>query len=135
MSIIGKVMGPLLAAGAAFSIAVVAAMGIAVGTLLWTPPQTAEAAVAVQEAATSMPVADAFKPLGNKLVRVFHFDNTAKEWVWYDPEVPGLGGLTTMESGKSYWILVSETVEGVVLNGRSRRLTCVNDNCWNIEGW
>lgn len=138
MASIGKAMAPFLAA----AVVVALVMGVA----LWTPPDTAVSPVAAQTdgAATptptpppNTPVAEAFRPLDGKLVRVFHFDNANKNWLWYDPEVPNESSLAQMETGKSYWIRVTETVREVQLNGRPRDLTCnaARTNCWNLLGW
>lgn len=136
MASIGKAMTPFLAAAAVVALVMAAT--------LWTPPERAISPVSAQTSTVTptptppakTPVAEALQPLGNKLVRVFHFDNATKNWLWYDPEVPGYGGLTEMETGKPYWIKVTETVRQVQLNGRPRDLTCKADgNCWNLEGW
>lgn len=134
MASIGKAMTPFLAAAAVVALVMAAT--------LWTPPERAVSPVSAQTSTATptptppakTPVAEAFQPLGNKLVRVFHFDNATKNWLWYDPDVPSESTLTAMELGKSYWILVTETVE-FELNGRTRRLTCANSNCWNLFPW
>lgn len=82
MSTIGKLLAPLFTAGAL--------LAIAAGVLLWSPPDTAIAAVAAQdETVETTPVAEGVRPLGNKFVRAFHFDNTSKTWLWYDPDEIG----------------------------------------------
>ncbi len=80
---------------------------------------------------------DAVSAVGDNLVAVFYFDDVAKAWSFYDPrpEFADLNTLSEMVSGQAYWILVSETVEDVVLNGRLRSLTCRGDDCWNLEVW
>ena len=40
-----------------------------------------------------------------------------------------------MVNGEAYWILVSETVDDVVLNNKVRSLTCRGADCWNLEVW
>ena len=64
--------------------------------------------------------------LGDNLVAIFHFDDVGKEWSFYDPrpEFADLNTLTEMVNGEAYWILVSETVDDVVLNNKVRSLTC-----------
>ena len=86
-------------------------------------------------AAAALP--DAVEALGDSLVAVFYFDDVGKEWSFYDPrpEFSDLNTLSEMVSGEAYWILVSETVEDVVLNNKSRSLTCRGDDCWNLEVW
>ena len=93
----------------------------------------AEAVVAGVTAALPGAVED----LGDSLVRVFHFNTASKVWTFYDPrpEFEGLNTLTELAAGQPYWILVSETQENVVLNGRPRDLTCVGGDCWNQLVW
>ena len=134
MASIGKAMAPFLAAAAIVALVAAAA--------LWTPPEMTVSPVAAQTSTPTptatppakTPVAEAFRPLGNKLVRVWYFNNATKKWLWYDPEVPGYGGLTEMELGKSYWIKVTETVE-FELHGNTRKLTCRDGDCWNQFAW
>ena len=75
--------------------------------------------------------------LGDNLVAIFHFDDVGKEWSFYDPrpEFADLNTLTEMVNGEAYWILVSETVDDVVLNNKARSLTCRGADCWNLEVW
>ena len=79
----------------------------------------------------------AVENLGDNLVRVFHFNTSTKVWTFYDPrpEFEGLNTLTELAAGQPYWILVPETQENVVLNGRPRDLTCVGGDCWNQLVW
>ncbi len=134
MASIGKAMAPFLAAAAIVALVATAA--------LWTPPETVVSPVAAQTSTPTptptppakTPVAQAFQPLGNKLVRVFYFQNSTKSWLWYDPATPDVSTLAEMELGKSYWILVTETVS-FELHGRTRKLTCANGNCWNLFPW
>ena len=80
---------------------------------------------------------DATSELDDNLVRLFHFNGVDKSWDFYDPrpEFDGLNTLTTMVNGQPYWILVSEDQTDVLLNGRSRNLTCVGGDCWNQLVW
>ena len=79
----------------------------------------------------------AVEELGDNLVRIFHFNTSSKVWTFYDPrpEFEGLNTLTELAAGQPYWILVPETQENVVLNGRTRNLTCVGGDCWNQLVW
>ena len=79
----------------------------------------------------------AVEDLGENLVRIFHFNTNSKVWTFYDPrpEFEDLNTLTELAAGQPYWILVSENVGNVVLNGRTRNLTCVGGDCWNQEVW
>ena len=88
-------------------------------------------------AGTATAVADALAPLDGSLVRVFHFNNSTKVWTFYDPrpEFEGLNTLTELADGQPYWILVSAAQENVVMNGKTRDLTCVGGDCWNQEVW
>ena len=79
----------------------------------------------------------AVESLGDNLVAIFHFDDVGKSWSFYDPrpEFADLNTLTEMVNGEAYWILVSETVDDVVLNNKARSLTCRGADCWNLEVW
>ena len=79
----------------------------------------------------------AVENLGDNLVAIFHFDDVGKVWSFYDPrpEFAELNTLTELVNGEAYWILVSESVEDVVLNNKVRSLTCRGDDCWNLEVW
>ena len=83
------------------------------------------------------PLPGAVTDLGENLVRIFHFNTSSKVWTFYDPrpEFDGLNTLTELAAGQPYWILVPETQENVVLNGRPRNLTCVGGDCWNQLVW
>ena len=86
---------------------------------------------------TEVTAAEGLANLGDNLVAVFHFNNAAKEWSFYDPrpEFADLNTLENMVQGEAYWILISEDVEEVVLNNKVRSLTCRGDDCWNLEVW
>ncbi len=86
-------------------------------------------------AAAALP--DAVENLGDSLVAVFYFDDVGKTWSFYDPrpDFADLNTLSELVNGEAYWILVSETVEDVVLNNKARSLTCRGDDCWNLEVW
>ncbi len=79
----------------------------------------------------------AVENLGDSLVAIFHFDDVGKSWSFHDPrpEFAELNTLTQMSNGEAYWILVSETMDEVVLNNKVRSLTCRGDDCWNLEVW
>ena len=83
------------------------------------------------------PLPGAVMDLGDSVARIFHFNTNSKVWTFYDPrpEFEGLNTLTELAAGQPYWILVSENVENVVLNGRTRNLTCVGGDCWNQLVW
>ena len=83
------------------------------------------------------PLPGAMEAIGDELVRVFYFNGVDKTWSFFDPrpEFDGLNTLTSMVSGQPYWILVSEDVDDVVLNNKTRNLTCVGGDCWNQLVW
>ncbi len=85
--------------------------------------------------ATALP--DAVSDLGDNLEAIFHFNNTSKEWTFYDPrpEFADLNTLNELNSGQPYWILVGESQEGVNWNNRLVNFTCAADDCWNLEIW
>ena len=86
---------------------------------------------------TEVTAAEGLANLGDNLVAVFHFNNAAKEWSFYDPrpEFADLNTLDNMVQGEAYWILIAEDVDEVVLNNKVRSLTCRGDDCWNLEVW
>ena len=80
---------------------------------------------------------EAVETVGDELVRMFYFNGVDKTWTFFDPrpEFAGLNTLTSIINGQPYWILVSEEVENVVLNNKTRNLTCVGGDCWNQLVW
>ena len=80
---------------------------------------------------------EAVETVGDELVRVFYFSGVDKTWSFFDPrpEFAGLNTLTSIVNGQPYWILVSEDVENVLLNNKTRNLTCVGGDCWNQLVW
>ncbi len=86
---------------------------------------------------TDTPTADALAPLGDSLSAAFHFDNVSKSWSFHDPrpEFADLNTLSSLVNGEAYWVLVSSDVDDVVLNNKSRSLTCSGGDCWNLVIW
>ena len=86
---------------------------------------------------TDTAISDALAPLGDSLVAAFYFDNVTKTWSFYDPrpEFADLNTLTSLIQGEAYWVLVSSDVDDVVLNNKSRTLTCAGGDCWNLVIW
>ena len=80
------------------------------------------------------PAAQAVENLGDNFVRAFHFNNDTKEWAFYDPMVAEDSTLQNFITGETYLMLVSSTTE-VILNNKTRNLTCVGGNCWNQIVW
>ena len=91
---------------------------VAIGSLKVLPEGPSGIASALPEAVTN---------LGDKLVRVFHFNGVDKTWSFFDPraDFADLNTLTEMVNGEPYWILVTENVDDVVLNDKTRTFTCV----------
>ena len=85
--------------------------------------------------ATELP--GALSEVGDNLVAVFYWNDATKEWAFFDPrpEFAELNSLTELASGQAYWILVAENQDNIVLNGKSRSLTCAAGSCWNLEVW
>ena len=81
-------------------------------------------------------IVEGLEPLGEKLVRVFRFNNATKTWEFYDPrpEFAEANTITQMFGGNVYWLNITEDVE-VVLGGKTRRLTCIEGDCWNQIVW
>ena len=84
----------------------------------------------------AVPLPDALTDLGDNLEAVFYFDNVAKTWSFFDPkpEFAELNTLTELAENNPYWILIKEDQE-VVLNGATRKLSCVGSDCWNLVIW
>lgn len=80
---------------------------------------------------------DAVSDLGDNLDAIFHFNNTSKEWTFYDPrpEFADLNTLTELNGGQPYWVLVKDSQEDVDWNGRLVSFTCAGGDCWNLEIW
>ena len=78
----------------------------------------------------------ALSPLGDNLVRVFHFNNATKTWSFYDPrpQFAELNTLSSLAAGEPYWILVDEN-QSVTLNARAHEMTCQGGDCWNQLVW
>ena len=72
--------------------------------------------------------------LGENFVRSFNFNNDTKSWTFYSPEAPDDSTQTSFITGESYWILIGESQE-VILNGKTRNLTCASGSCWNQIVW
>ena len=81
-------------------------------------------------------IVEGLEPLGEKLVRVFRFNNATKTWEFYDPrpEFAEANTITQMFGGNVYWLNITEDVEAV-LGGKTRRLTCIEGDCWNQIVW
>ena len=78
--------------------------------------------------------AEAIVNLGENFIRSFNFNNDTKSWTFYSPEAPDDSTQTSFITGESYWILIGESQQ-VILNGKTRNLTCASDNCWNQIVW
>ena len=79
-----------------------------------------------------MPAARELEPLGDNLVRVWHFTNTTKEWAFFDPQ-PALAdanSLYDLVNGEPYWFKVRRD-QRVILNHREFTLYAG----WNIYAW
>ena len=72
--------------------------------------------------------------LGDNFARSFNFNNDTKSWTFYSPEAPEASTQTNFITGESYWILIGESQE-VILNGKTRNLTCAAGSCWNQIVW
>ena len=80
------------------------------------------------------PVATALEALSDNLAAIFHFNDDTKVWSFYEPGYEDAGDLGHMITGESYWIQVRSTAEAT-LNGKTRQLTCLSNNCWNQIVW
>ena len=89
----------------------------------------------VSGAAAALPGAVA--DFGDNLDAIFHFNNSSKEWTFYDPrpEFAELNTLSELNGGQPYWVLVKESQEDVNWNNRLIDFTCAGGDCWNLEIW
>ena len=80
---------------------------------------------------------DAASGLAGNLEAIFYFNNDAKSWQVFDPrpQWADLNTLTVLVDGEVYWMLVSRHAPDVMLNGRSRDLSCAAGDCWNLVVW
>ncbi len=72
--------------------------------------------------------------LDDNLLAAFHFGNDTKKWTFYDAVVQEGSDLRFLIPGEVYYIEVKESTEAI-LNGRTRYLSCGDDNCWNQIAW
>jgi hypothetical protein len=79
-------------------------------------------------------IADGLDALGDNVEAVWYFDNTTKVWSFYSPGLEEGNTLTYLIAGETYLIQVKANAD-VILNHKSRNLTCVGDNCWNQIVW
>lgn len=79
-------------------------------------------------------VADGIANLGDNFVRAFNFNNDTKTWTFYDPDAADASTMEYFIAGSSYWVLVGASQE-VILNRKTRNLSCANDSCWNLIVW
>ena len=77
-------------------------------------------------------VAPSLEDLGDNFVNIWHFNNDTKAWSFYDGQEGS--DLTHLITGETYLMQIKSTVE-VILNGKTRNLTCVGANCWNQVVW
>ncbi len=94
-------------------------------------------------AAASVPLASGLTHLidADNLVRVFYFQNSTKDWLYYDPRLAfaDASTLNDLRDGEIYWIKARRDQE-VTLNQKAKRVSCVNagttsENCWNLVVW
>ncbi len=85
--------------------------------------------------ATTLP--DAVSDLGDNLDAIFHFNNSTKEWTFFDPrpEFSELNTLTELISGQPYWVLVKADQTGVNWSGQLVDFTCAAEDCWSLNIW
>ena len=59
-------------------------------------------------------VLEGLEPLGEKLVRVFRFNNATKTWEFYDPrpEFAEANTISQMFGGNVYWLNITEDTRG-----------------------
>ena len=76
--------------------------------------------------------AKAVENLGENFVIAWHFNNDTKSWSFYDGEDGS--DLANFITGETYLIMITSDIEAI-LNGKTKSLTCVNGNCWNVVVW
>ena len=86
----------------------------------------------VQAVIPAAGLATAVEPLGDNLVRAWHFNNTTKEWAFYDPR-PIFSESNTLEDlvpGDAYFVGVNSD-QTAVLNDKVQFLYAG----WNLIAW
>ena len=126
-----EVPGPPLIQAAPQAVAAAASQSPASPAPSAAPPSQETDIAAVAAAA---PVAEAMAPLGDRFVRVWHWVQETGEFIYYDPLAPEESTLKAMASGKTYLILVTESVN-VLVNGQHLEFVCENGDCWNRVVW
>ena len=85
-------------------------------------------------AGNAVAAADAVRNLGSNFIRSFSFNNDTKTWTFFAPAAGDASTQKTFITGEPYWLLVREGAV-VILNRRTRNLTCSGGNCWNPIVW
>ncbi len=72
------------------------------------------------------------RPIKNNLIRVFHFDNTTKEWSFYDPqpEFAEVNTLRELVQYQGYWVQVKWD-QTIWLGEKQRKFY----RGWNLISW
>ena len=89
---------------------------------------------ALVETGPLTPIQELYTRLGDNLEVSFHFGNDTKVWTFYDPLIPEESDLEFLIPGEGYYVQVRESTE-VILNGKTRYLSCQEGNCWNLIIW
>ena len=85
-------------------------------------------------APATVPVAEAMAPLGDKFLRMWHWVQETGDFIYYDPQAPEESTLEAVASGRTYLILVTESVT-LIVNGEKLELDCDDGDCWNKVVW
>ena len=85
-------------------------------------------------APATVPVAEAMAPLGDKFLRMWHWVQETGDFIYYDPLAPEESTLEAVASGRTYLILVTESVT-LIVNGQKLELDCDDGDCWNKVVW
>ena len=92
----------------------------------------AEPPPASPDPSRSVDLVRALRPMGDTLVRVFHFDRGLRKWSFYDPRPIFEKNIDLLElvEGEIYWVEVASDRE-VVLDRKMRTFY----RGWNLVGW
>ena len=89
---------------------------------------------ALVETGPLTPIQELYTRLGDNLEVSSHFGNETKVWTFYAPLIAEESDLEFLIPGEGYYVQVRESAE-VILNGKTRYLSCQEGNCWNLIIW
>ena len=101
-------------------------------TVVGSPVSLAEPPPAPPDPPKSMDLKRVLRPMGDSLVRVFHYDRKLRKWSFYDPRPVFEKNVNLLElvEREVYWVEVASDQQ-VILDGRMRTFY----RGWNLISW